>query len=738
MRPSSKWIVLGSVIEGVWALPHGPSTISNNDRLVIQGALPPKQDWCPSEIFCAGPLLHNVELAHIYPDSKTFVDKPTVYSSQVTVANFNALGQSPTVGAISQYVQTNFKSEGQELKPLAVNITETPTFLKKSDIQNRLVRSWTGVVHTYWKDLIRNTDQSTLCARGLNSAASCESSLIPLNHTFVVPGGRFREQYYWDSFWILEGLLKSELYDIARSTLENFMDEIANFGFIPNGGRVYYLNRSQPPVFVHMLSRYVDATKDYNILRRAIPLADAEIAWWTKNRAVQVVSPYTKTSHTIYRYSVTNSAPRPESYAEDYETANGNDLITPYTEKEKADLYAELASGAESGWDYSSRWSREPWSNRHNLTNLQPLMRTLNVRGIGAVDLNSILYKAMLSLADLHELNEQRNQENSSKAMPSTYRKDATKLRSAIIDLMWDSSKLSFYDFNITSNSRSGFYSAAAFYPMWNDIWPDEVLADEQKAMGMFASVGLVLSMYNGTYPSTFMTTGMQWDAPNTWPPHQYIIIQALSKVPSSVSTRPYPQLSSGVTSLSLVPPNQLGLDRSQLPAQIDYLTRNPSSGGDINYLNGTWTDAGFHKPGETWNQALRRGVINRYFTSVFCSWYSTGGSIPRVLAQLPPDQLLKAHSDPSSTGHMYEKLNLLDIGASGSGGEYTVQAGFGWTNGVILWAAAEFGHLIVEPKCPGFQVRVTSSGVKGYKGPGELTWLFILATLLYSALWIL
>ena len=65
-------------------------------------------------------------------------------------------------------------------------------------------------------------------------------------------GGRFREQYYWDSFWIVEGLLESELYDIVNATLHNFMDELEHIGFIPNGGRIYYLNRSQPPLFVQV------------------------------------------------------------------------------------------------------------------------------------------------------------------------------------------------------------------------------------------------------------------------------------------------------------------------------------------------------------------------------------------------------------------------------------------------------------------------------------------------------
>ena len=52
-------------------------------------------------------------------------------------------------------------------------------------------------------------------------------------------GGRFREQYYWDSFWIIEGLIQSELLDVANETLQNFMDELEDFGFIPNGGRIY-------------------------------------------------------------------------------------------------------------------------------------------------------------------------------------------------------------------------------------------------------------------------------------------------------------------------------------------------------------------------------------------------------------------------------------------------------------------------------------------------------------------
>ena len=44
---------------------------------------------------------------------------------------------------------------------------------------------------------------------------------------------------YWDSYWIVLGLLESELFSTANDTLQNFMDELEHIGFIPNGGRIY-------------------------------------------------------------------------------------------------------------------------------------------------------------------------------------------------------------------------------------------------------------------------------------------------------------------------------------------------------------------------------------------------------------------------------------------------------------------------------------------------------------------
>ena len=142
---------------------------------------------------------------------------------------------------------------------------------------------------------------------------------------------------------------------------------------------------------VQMVATYVNKTNDVTILERAFSVMEAELLWWETNRTINVTSPYSYTTFPMARYAVGNSAPRPESYREDYEAANGVDLATPYTEQQKEDLYAELASGAETGWDYSSRWEKNPFPAGGNLTNNTPGLRTLNVRSTIPVDLNAIL-----------------------------------------------------------------------------------------------------------------------------------------------------------------------------------------------------------------------------------------------------------------------------------------------------------------------------------------------------------
>lgn len=48
----------------------------------------------------------------------------------------------------------------------------------------------------------------------------------------------------------------------------------------------------------------------------------------------------------------------------------------------------------------------------------------------------------------------------------------------------------------------------------------------------------------------------------------------------------------------------------------------------------------------------------------------------------------------------MFEKYDVTSIGSHGGGGEYTVQDGFGWTNGVALRFIAEYADTLVMGDC--------------------------------------
>ena len=184
-------------------------------------------------------------------------------------------------------------------------------------------------------------------------------------------------------------------------------------------------------------------------------------------------------------------------------------------------MYAELASGAETGWDYSTRWTREPYANEANTTNQNALLRTLNVRGTNAVDLNALIYKAHIDLAGLYDVSQgggassKRSAPRGVKRAPADsaqdHRTKAATLKEAILDLNWDKNKLGFYDYNLTSSTRNSQWTAAHFYPLWAGIIPDEVKTDEQKAFGAYSSLNLIMRKYNGTIPATFIESGLQW-----------------------------------------------------------------------------------------------------------------------------------------------------------------------------------------------------------------------------------
>ena len=157
--------------------------------------------------------------------------------------------------------------------------------------------------------------------------------------------------------------------------LENFFSIVQRFGFIPNGGRIYYSMRSQPPLLAPMVKTYVDHTKDYEFAVKAVEILALELDFWLKSHTIIL------NGRRMAVYGDKSSGPRPESYREDIETASGLD-----TDEAKEEHYSELKAGAESGLDFSSRWFiNDDGTNNGTLINLK-------TRKIVPVELNAIIH----------------------------------------------------------------------------------------------------------------------------------------------------------------------------------------------------------------------------------------------------------------------------------------------------------------------------------------------------------
>lgn len=224
----------------------------------------------------------------------------------------------------------------------------------------------------------------------------------------IVPGGRFLEFYYWDSFWILRGLLQSEMYSTVKGILRNFFSVIDRYGFIPNGGRIYYLIRSQPPMLANMVKSYVDMSGDTAFISEALPRIEREFEFFQSNRMVDV------NGYELAAYGPQTqlNGPRPESYYEDFQTARHFK-----TELEKKQFYTEMYvqiffylftlfsnlflyifssnAGAESGMDFTGRWFIKNGTNEGQLFDIK-------TRSIVPVELNAMIYFNAKTLAEYH------------------------------------------------------------------------------------------------------------------------------------------------------------------------------------------------------------------------------------------------------------------------------------------------------------------------------------------------
>lgn len=427
------------------------------------------QVW-PDEQF--GELFKEVQLKAIFSDSKTFPDCIPVLASELIMEAYEREKDHPDFD-LKEFVLRNFKLPAQP----ATNFTSDPD-LPVTEHINKL-----------WPILTR-------------PAIHDSSSRIHLPHPYIVPGGRFREIYYWDSYFTMLGLQVSGETSLIEQMVENFTFLINTVGHIPNGNRTYYNTRSQPPFYALML-QLLSEIKGPEVWETYGPALRKEYDFWMDG--TEQLSPempcYRRVvllpdGQILNRYYDDCSLPRPESYIEDVATAR-------FSPQEPEDLYRHIRAGAESGWDFSSRWFADGQT-----------METIHTCDLIPVDLNCLLYNMELTLQLIAETQGQSEE-------AAYFKEKAQKRKRAIHKYCW-SPKLEFFmDYDFVSHHQTSALTLAAVFPLYFNIaWPRQAQCVAQRLENEFLKPGgLVITLTH---------TEEQWDAPNGWAALQWMAIQGL------------------------------------------------------------------------------------------------------------------------------------------------------------------------------------------------------------------
>jgi alpha,alpha-trehalase len=475
-----------------------------------------------------------VQSAAIYPDGKAFPDAvPNVPPDEILAQYHASRPDSPQ--ALKRFTDAHFALPQQASAP--------PSPPGQVSIASH--------IDGLWDTLTRST-----------TSAPAFASLLPLPQPYVVPGGRFREIYYWDSYFTMLGLDQSGRHDLVENMVRDFAYLIDSYGHIPNGTRSYYLSRSQPPFFFAMVG-LLASDDPAGAYAQYLPQLKREYAFWMEGAgAVRRGSAHRRVvaladGSILNRYWDDRDMPRDESYREDSELART-------TARPARQLYRNIRAAAESGWDFSSRWFADASTRA-----------TIDTTEIVPVDLNSLLFGLENAIHD-------GCQRQADEACARQFSRRAAARRAAIDHCLWDSSAGAYLDYQWMQQRRVPHVSAATLYPLF------VALASQAQAAAVAGSAARQLLKAGGIVTTT-LETGQQWDAPNGWAPLQWIAIAGLRR-----------------------------------------------------YKQGAFAE------------------------TIACRWMNIVNEVYR------------------GSGKLVEKYDVINIGRAGGGGEYPLQDGFGWTNGVM------------------------------------------------------
>lgn len=300
-------------------------------------------------------------------------------------------------------------------------------------------------------------------------------TLLGLPHPYLIPSTdtsaefKFNEQYYWDSYFMAQGLLDTAHKDILEGMLDNLIFMQQRFGIIPNASRTYFTGRSQPP----LLTSYIFDL--YNL--------GGFSTEWLADRM-------THAEHEYWQVWMCEEAP------------NWRLVHRGLSRYYDINVIHDLAE-AESGWDMTTRFG-------HKCLNFLP------------VDLNALLYKYETDFAKTSKL-------VGDKIQAAKWRDRAEKRQAAMHELMWDRVRGFYYDYNYKKGRLGRVSSLAGYYPMWAGLASEKQAAKMVKSLKRFEQPG-GLSTTSQALPNITNDQPSQWAYPNGWAPLHFIVVEGLKR----------------------------------------------------------------------------------------------------------------------------------------------------------------------------------------------------------------
>ncbi|KAJ1719396.1 hypothetical protein LPJ53_005839 [Coemansia erecta] len=674
----SAWAAGACIAASAAEQSYTPPTVSVKDA-----RLPQKR--CDHPIYCDGPILRAVQLGGVFDSDKTFVDMPTRKPVSDIVKQFSMLPANASTSQLAAFVDDNFYPAGSDIVEVELeDWNENPPFL--ADITDPVLRGYGMSLHNQWKTLGRKRDTSFLCN-------GCESSLLPVKNTFIAAGSNSsREFHYWNTYYVELGLLKSGLFKTARGVLQNLLDSIEQYGFVPSGGRIYYTDRTEPPLLALMVKTYYEATNDLAFVAEALPLLKKEHAFWDEYRSVNVTYTRKATGSALSRREdlevvtskTTTFGPslfstaidtsggdgsgdaylRPEQYSSDYvlsKTAtSGPSLFS--TAINGGALYAATEAGTVPSVQYASlktatagptlfatalrrRTLEIPGDNPFAAFTKDQLtvLGSVNINNTISVNLNSMLYQVETIIANFTSILN-NNTENSECL---SYNKLAEDRRQMLLDLAYNPDTGLFSDYHLESGQHSDVWSV-------NSLWPYWALGKALPANGTqraLENIAQLHDRFSGGLPNTFYNTTLGWDYPHIKPPLQHMAVRSADNAE-----------------------NNLG-----------------DTGSSGYYASYKGTAA-----------KIAQSSIN----TAFCNWYTTGGTIPGVLNSY----------DSASGGSSGASFGTYDIDSSGNVVTTTSEASSGdftWTTGITIWLLDQYKTQNSIPSCPNIKLNLVTKTCK-------------------------